>query len=115
METPLKRSGWPYLLLFTLVSPSAHAHGEEVLTSIYAEFASIILCITLLIIWRRAKPYRVIGAVACTIGVIVENWAVGGLPYMQYRNLITAVGFIFPVAATVSAIYVAQLIAIRKR
>jgi hypothetical protein len=111
METPLKRSRWPYLLVFASVSRLAHAHGGEVLTSMYAELASITLCITLLFMWRRAKPYRVIGVVACMVGVIAENWAVSGIPYMQHRNLITAVGFIVPVVATVLAVYIAQRIA----
>ena len=111
----MKRSRWLYLLVFASVSQLAHAHGEEVLTSIYAEIASITLCITLLFIWRRAKPYRVIGVVACMVGVIVENWAVSGVPYMQYRNLITAVGFIVPVAATMLAVCVSQRIASHKR
>lgn len=115
METPLKHRRWVYLLVLASVSRLAHAHGEEVLMSIYAELASITLCITFLFIWHRVRPYRVIGAVACVIGVILGNWAVSGLPYMQYRNLITAVGLIVPLAATVLAIYVARRIAIHKR
>jgi hypothetical protein len=42
--------------------------------------------------------------------LVVEQWAVSDLPYMQYRNLITAAGFIVPLAATVSAIYLAHRI-----
>jgi hypothetical protein len=33
--------------------------------------------------------------------LVVEQWAVSDLPYVQYRNLITAAGFIVPLAATV--------------
>ncbi|EEF25171.1 conserved hypothetical protein, partial [Ricinus communis] len=114
-ELTLKRSRWLCLLLFSSVSELAHAHGEEVLTSIYAELASITLCITLLFIWRRAKRYRLVGAVACMVSVIIENWAVSGVPYMQYRNLVTAVGFIVPMAATVLAVYISERIVSHKR
>lgn len=115
MEKPLKSRRWLYLLPFTLVSRLAYAHGEEVLTTIYAELASITLCITLLFTWRRAKPYRVFGVVACMVGVVVENWAVSGVPYMEYRNLITAAGFIVPVTTTVLAVYVVERITSHKR
>lgn len=102
-------------MVFAWASRLAHAHGEEVLTSLYGELASIGLCITLLFTWRRAKAYRAIGMVACMCGVVAENWMVSGLPYMQYRNLITALGFIGPIASTVLAVYVSQDIAIRRR
>lgn len=115
MEAPLKRNHWLYLLLFASVSRLAHAHGDEALTSIYAELASIALCIASLFIWRRAKPYRLVGWVACIVGVIIENLAVSGVPYIQYRNLLTAVGLIVPVAATVLAVYISHRIASHKR
>jgi hypothetical protein len=108
METYLKRSRWLSLLGFISTSQLAHAHGEEVLTSIYAELASIALCVGLLFLWRRARPYRLIGVVACIIGLIVENWAVSDIPYMKHRNLITAAGLIVPVVATMLAVYIAQ-------
>lgn len=113
MEMILKRNRWLYLLALASVSQLAHAHGEEVLTSIYAELVSIAICFTSLFILRRARPFRVIGGAACIVGVVVGNWAVSGLPYMQYRSLITAVGFIVPMAATVLALYVSRLIASR--
>jgi hypothetical protein len=106
MEIRVKRSRWRYLPGFISTSQLAHAHGEEVLVSIYAELASIALCVGLLLVWRRAKPYRLIGVVACLIGLIVQNWAVSDIPYMQRRNVITAAGFIVPVVAAMLAIYV---------
>ena len=104
----MKRSRWLYLLGLISTSQLAHAHGEEVLTSIYAELASIALCASLLFFWRGAKPYRLIGIVACIIGLVVENWAVSAIPYMKHRNLIAAAGFIVPAAATMLAVYAAQ-------
>jgi hypothetical protein len=114
-DKPLKRRRWLYLPVFASVSRLAHAHGEEVLLSIFAELASIALCIALLLIWRRAKPYRVLGAVACMLALVVENWAVSGVSYRQHRNLITIAGFIVPIAATVLAICVSQRIANYKK
>lgn len=107
-EARLKRGRWLYLLGFISTSQLAHAHGEDVLSSIYAELASIALCAGLLFLWRRAKPYRLIGSVACIIGLVVENWAVSVIPYMKHRNLISAAGFIVPAVATMLAVYVAQ-------
>lgn len=104
----MKRSRWLCLLGFISTSQLARAHGEEILTSIYAELASITLCVALLFLWRRARPYRLIGVVACIIGFIGENWVVSGIPYMEHRALITAAGFIVPVLTTVVVVYVAQ-------
>ena len=104
----------PFILAF--VCGSAHAHGEEVLVSVFAELASIALCTLVLFTWRRALVHRVVGLVACVGSIVAEYWAVSGLPYMQYRNLITAAGFVLPLAATVSAIYLAHWVrALRKR
>jgi hypothetical protein len=102
-------------MIFTLVSGLAHAHGEEVLESVYAELASITVCAILLFSWHRAVDHRAIGLVACVASLVVGNWAVSDLPYMQYRYLITAVGFVIPIVATVSAIYVSHRLASRKR
>ena len=104
------------MLIFAVLSGSAHAHGEEVLVSVYAELVSIVLCALVLFTWRRALAHRLIGLAACVGSIVVEHWAVSDLPYMQYRKLITAAGFIVPLAATVSAICLAHWVsALRQR
>jgi hypothetical protein len=103
------------MLLLASASSLAHAHGEEILVTVYAELASIAICAMVVLSWHRAVSHRVIGLMACLVSVIVGNWAVSDLPYMQYRNLITAVGFIAPLAATISAIYVSHHLASREK
>jgi hypothetical protein len=115
MEASLKLSRWLCMMIFTSVSGLAHAHGEEILESVYAVLASIAICVMLLFSWRRAVAHRAIGLVACVASLVVGNWAVSSLPYLPYRYLITAVGFFVPIAATVSAIYVSHRLASHKR
>jgi len=52
--------------------------------------------------------HRLIGLTACVGSIVVEYWVVSDLQYMQHRKLITASSFIVPLAATVSAIYLAH-------
>ena len=92
------------MMIFASVSSLAHAHGGEVLVSLYAELASIAICVMLLFTWRWAAAHRLIGFVAGVASLFVGNWALSSLPYLQCQNLITAVGFVVPLAATVSAI-----------
>jgi hypothetical protein len=115
LEASLKVNRWLCMMIFASVSSLAHAHGEEVLLSVYAELASIAICLMLLFTWRRAAAHRVIGLVACVAGLFVGNWALSSLPFLQYGNLITAVGFVVPLAATVSAIYVSHRLDSRQR
>ena len=77
----MKRNRWLSLLILTSVSRIAHAHGEDVLISIYAELVSIGLCIAFLFFWPQEKPYRVIGFIGCLAGVVAGNWVFLELPY----------------------------------
>lgn len=103
------------MMSFASVSTLAHAHGEEVLVSVFAQFVSLVICAMLIWKWRRAAGHRIIAVVACVAGVVVGDWAVSGLAYTQYQNLITVVGLIVPLGATVGAIYVSHRFATWKR
>ena len=96
----MKQGRWLYSSILSLVSSAAHAHGEDVLTSIYAEIISIALCLAFLFLRKEAKQYRTIGFTACVIGVVGANWALSDVPYSQYQSLVAAVGVIVPLLAT---------------
>jgi hypothetical protein len=108
MEKFLRPGRHRCMFILAFACGSAHAHGEEVLVSVYAQLVSIAACALVLFTWRRALAHRVTGLLACVGSIVVEQWAISGLPYMQYRTLITAAGFIVPLAATVSAICLAH-------
>ena len=111
----MKLNRWLCYMIFLSVSGSAHAHGEEVLETVYAALASVAICAILLFSWHRAVNHRAIGLVACVASLVMANWAVSSLPYLQYRHLITVVGFAMPIVATVSAIYFSHRLASRKK
>lgn len=111
----LKQGHWLYSIPLFWVSSVAHAHGEDVLTSIYAEIISIVLCLAFLFLRKDVKQYRAVGFTACGIGVIVENWALADVPYSQYQSIVTSLGFSVPLLATFSAVYLSKLIANRKK
>lgn len=104
-STESSHERWPCFLALTLASPLAHAHGEEILTSIFAELTSVVLCLVFLFLHPRAKPYRGIGFFACVAGVVTENWVLADLLYMQYRHLITVAGLIAPPTSVLLAVY----------
>lgn len=103
MEVWLKRNCWLHVIVCGSFSNVAQAHGEDILVLIYTDLLSIVLCMTMLLSWRRARAHRVAGLIGCMAGTICGNLAVSRLPYTQYEILITAVGFIAPIAATIAA------------
>jgi hypothetical protein len=107
MEMNLKRL-WQCPLGFISTSQLAHAHGEDVLVSIYAELVSVALCVGVLYLWRRVRRYRRTGVLACIAGLILVNLAFLHTPYDENRELITAAGIIVPIVMTMLAVYVAQ-------
>jgi hypothetical protein len=107
----LKQGCWLYSLVLASASRAASAHGEDVLTSIYAEILSTALCLVFLFLRKDAKPYRAIGFAACVIGLVAENLVLADVPYRRYENMITAAGIIVPLVATFSAVYIAKFLA----
>ncbi len=111
----MRQSRWIYLVVLSLVSRAAHAHGEDVLTSIYAEIISVALCIAFLFLRKEAKPFCAIGFAACIAGVIAVNWALADVPYLQNQSMIMVVEFIMPLMATFSVIQISKIIANHKK
>jgi hypothetical protein len=104
------------IFVLVLVSRAAHAHGGDVLTSIYSEIISIALCLAFLFLRKEAKPYRAIGFTASVIGVVSANWALADVLYscpVSKNNY--GSGGIVPLLATVSAIYISKFIANHKK
>jgi hypothetical protein len=97
------------------VSLPAKAHGQEILTSIYAELVSITICVAILFFNKKTRPYRLPGLTACILGVVFENFALSNLPYRQYQHLITILGFTVPLTVTALAVYISHLIESRKK
>lgn len=111
----MKQGRWLHSIILFLVSSAAHAHWEDVLTSIYAETISIALCLAFLFLRKEPKQYRAIGFTACVIGVVAANWALSDVPYSQYQSIVTAVGVILPLLATFSAVHISKFIANHKK
>jgi drug/metabolite transporter (DMT)-like permease len=93
----------------------AHAHGQEVFNSIFAQLASVIAVVFVLFAnhsFRRHWPWGLLG---CVTGVGLSWWATGDMPYRQNSTLITAVSAVGPILFAVLAVLAATLWATYQR
>jgi hypothetical protein len=101
------------LIALAIASP-AHAHGEDVLLSIYAQGGSIIVVLLLLFGIATLRRYWLVGLIGLNRrdGRFVEHHR--QLAYTENRVRITVIDVAFPLAFTVIAVLVAYLV-VRRR
>jgi hypothetical protein len=77
------------LPLLLLASPlTAFAHGEEVLVTVFLQFAVlVILAIGLVTANLKARGKLIVGSIG-TIALVLTSIATNGVPYMEYRTMI---------------------------
>jgi hypothetical protein len=85
----------------------AHAHGQDVLVSIFAQLASLIIVLAVLFGVRAFRRHWISGLLGCISGTIFSWWVTGGMPYRQNANLITAIDAASPIVFTALSILVA--------
>ena len=105
------------IILFMLlaISQAAQAHGEEILVSFYAQAIAVVACFAGLQFSPVARPYRLIGVIACVAGVMLAEFAVSEVPYNDNRIAITIAMVITPIIATVGALLIGRANAKRKQ
>ena len=104
-------------VLFILLSaaPLAHAHGEEILVSFYAQAIVVVACFAGLQFLSIARPHRLAGAIACIAGVVFAELSVSNIPYNDNRILITIAMIVAPIIATVGFVLIGRAYAKRKK
>jgi hypothetical protein len=96
------------LLAATCFALPAHAHGQEVLTSLYAQLASVTVALTALFGVRECRRYWLAGLLGCISGTVLSWWVTGGMPYRQHANLITLILAVAPIAFLSLSIFAAS-------
>ena len=92
----------------------AHAHGEEVLVSIFAQVASVIAVVLALFAVRAFRSYWIPGLLGCISGTVLSEWATGDMPYRQNAALITAICAGAPIVFTALSVLAAACWAMRR-
>ena len=90
------------------ISVPAHAHGQDVLVSILAQMASVIIVVTVLFGVRVFRRHWILGLLGCISGTVFSWWVTGGMPYRQNASLITAIEVASPIAFSALAILAAS-------
>ena len=97
-------------LLITLtllaVAPVAHAHGEEVLVSFYAQAIAVVMCFAGLQFLPVARPHRVVGSIVCVAGVMLAEFVVSDVSYNDNRVVITIVMVVLPIMLTTGSVLI---------
>jgi hypothetical protein len=96
------------------ISLPAHAHGQDVLVSIFAQMASVIIVVAVLFGVRAFRRHWISGSLGCVSGTIFSWWITGGMPYRQNANLITAIDAVSPIVFSALSILAACLWAKRR-
>ena len=104
------------LITLTLlaVSPVAHAHGEEVLVSFYAQAIAVVVCFAGLQFLPVARPHRLVGSIACIAGVVLAEFVISDVPYNDNRVVITIAMIVLPIMLTAGAVLIGMANAKRK-
>ena len=103
-----------FIALTQLAVAPAHAHGEEVLVSLYAQAIAVVACFVGLQFVPVAKPHRLSGSIACIAGVVLAEFVVSNVPYNDNRAVITIAMVIFPILAAAGSVLIGRASAKRK-
>jgi len=103
-----------FIALTLLAVAPAHAHGEEILVSFYAQAIAVAACFVGLQIVPVAKPHRLSGSIACIAGVVLAEFVVSNVPYNDNRVVITMAMVILPIMAAAGSVLIGRASANRK-
>ena len=96
------------LVIATGTALTAHAHGEEVLVSFYAQAITVTVVLLSLRFVPGLRLHWVAGVAGCIAGVVASWLVTADLPYMQNQLIITAVAVITPPVVAALSVYVAR-------
>ena len=111
---PGRSIDWAIALIALAIASPAHAHGEDVLLSIYAQGGSIVVVLLLLFGIATLRRYWLVGLIGLIAGTVASWNITGNWPYTENRVRITVIDVTFPLAFTVIAVLVAYLV-VRRR
>lgn len=78
----------------------ASAHGEEILMTIGAQLATVLVIIVGLFVVGKFQRYLMGGVLTCVAGVILSWVLTGQMPYFENQMLITLIDVVFPLITT---------------
>ena len=109
MRSKSRVSNFPLLtaIAAVLFASPAHAHGQEVLTSIYAQLATVIVVVIVLFRVREIRRYWIMGLLGCITGMVLSWWVTADMPYRRNATLITAIAVASPILLTALAVFAA--------
>ena len=96
------------LIALLAVAPFAHAHGEDILVSFYAQAIAVVVCFAGLQLLPAARAHRLFGFIACIAGVVVADFAVSDITYNDNRIVITIAMVVTPIISTAGGVLVAR-------
>lgn len=91
-------------LLTCFFAIPVHAHGEDVLSTLYAQLFSVLATFILLVTLSALKQHLRVGVVGCLLGIALSWVITVNLPYVAHNFLITALHVILPFAFAISAV-----------
>ena len=86
----------------------AFAHGEDLLRSVYAQLAAVLVTFVALGVVPALRKHRIAGVVGCLLGVVGSWLATFNLPYQANHVSVTVLLVALPLALAMIAIAAAR-------